>query len=411
MPAMRNLAGLALVTLLAGCSAFGWLPWVGDDDEDEKEKEEELEPVELTRIEAEVDLETVWSEKIGKGTGRKYLRFRPAIAADRIYAADGYGMVEAIDRFTGDTVWEARIGEYKRSWNPIDRRDPSFVAGAVGYAHGMVLIGTTAGEVVALSAADGAEVWRVSVGAEILAAPSGGGDLVFVHTEDGRLLALEKDNGAVRWSYENPVPILMLRGSSMPVFANGIVYCGFANGMVAAIRAETGEPVWDHLVMLPEGRSELERMVDVDASPVVSGGLVLTVAYQGRLKALRAQDGMPVWEQEISSFLDLSIGTREVLVVDSDDTVLAFDQQSSAERWKQEGLLRRELSPPTVFGDYVLVADTEGYLHVLALDDGRFVGRRKIDGDGVRAPILIADDLIYVFGNSGKLVALKLEQR
>ncbi|MGA0840737.1 MAG: outer membrane protein assembly factor BamB [Pseudomonadales bacterium] len=405
----RKLLVLTLTTLLAGCSAFGWLPWVGDDED--KKKEEELEPMELERIEATVKLETEWSEKIGDGSGRKYLRLRPVIAADRIFAADGYGAVEALDRFTGDEIWETEIGEVKRSWNPLDRRDPSFVSGAVGYAHGLVLIGTTAGEVVALNATDGSEAWRVSVGAEVLAPPSGGLDLVFVNTEDGRLLALEKATGALRWSYENPVPILMLRGSSKPVFANGVVYAGFANGMVAAVRAETGEPVWDHLVMLPEGRSELERMVDVDASPAVSAGLVFAVAYQGRLKALRAQNGMPVWEQEVSSFLDLAVDSGKLVAVDSRDAVLAFNPQSSASLWKQEGLLRRELSPPTLVGDSVLIADSEGYVHVLAGDDGRFIGRRKIDGDGVRAPILVADDLIYVLGNSGKLVALKLKPR
>jgi outer membrane protein assembly factor BamB len=275
----------------------------------------------------------------------------------------------------------------------------------------MVLTGTTGGQVVALDAADGREVWRVSVGAEVLAPPSGGLDLVFVHTEDGRLLALEKGSGAVRWSYENPVPILMLRGSSMPVFSNGVVYAGFANGMVAAVRAETGEPVWDHLVMLPEGRSELERMVDVDASPAVAGPLVFAVAYQGRLKALRTQNGMPVWEQEVSSFLDLAVDANKLVAVDSQDAVLAFNPQNSSSLWKQEGLLRRELAPPALIGDNVLVADIEGYVHVLAGDDGRFIGRRKIDGDGIRAPILIAEDFIYVLGNSGKLVALKLEPR
>jgi outer membrane protein assembly factor BamB len=181
--------------------------------------------------------------------------------------------------------------------------------------------------------------------------------------------------------------------------------------MVAAVRAETGEPVWDHLVMLPEGRSELERMVDVDASPAVAGPLVFAVAYQGRLKALRTQNGMPVGEQEVSSFLDLAVDANKLVAVDSQDAVLAFNPQNSSSLWKQEGLLRRELAPPALIGDNVLVADIEGYVHVLAGDDGRFIGRRKIDGDGIRAPILIAEDFIYVLGNSGKLVALKLEPR
>jgi outer membrane protein assembly factor BamB len=406
MPAVRSLAVLALALMLTGCSSMSWLPWVDDDDE-----KEELEPVKLTRFDETVKLDRVWSASIGRGLGRKYLRIRPAVAADRVFAADGYGRVEARDRFTGKRIWEVDIGDVGRSFNFFDRRDPSFVTGAVGFAHGKVLVGTTAGEVVALSAVDGTEAWRVSVGAEVLAPPAGGEDLVFAQTEGGRLVALERDTGAVRWSFENPVPVLTLRGTSAPVFGGGIVYAGFANGMVAAIRAATGEPVWEHRVMLPEGRSELERMVDVDSTPVLAGNLLFVVSYQGRLKALRAADGNQVWEQEFSSFLDLAAGFRQVHAVDSDDSVRAFDQQSAEQLWAQDGLLRRQLSSPAVMGEYLLVADFEGYLHVLSQSDGSFVGRRKIDGDGVRSPIVVADDFIYVLGNSGSLQALQIEGR
>ena len=410
MPAIRNLVLLSMLVAFAGCSS---MPWSDKDAKaKEKEKEVELEPTKLTRFEETVRLERVWSADIGRGLGKKYLRVRPAIAADRIYAADGYGVVQARDRFTGKRVWQTEIGDVGRSFNPFDRRDPSFVTGAVGLAQGLVLIGTTHGEVVALSAADGNEVWRADLGAEVLAAPVGGEDLIFVLTEDGRLLALERGDGAVRWIFENPVPVLTLRGTSTPVFADGLVYAGFASGMVVAIRAKTGEPVWQQRVMLPEGRSELERIVDIDSTPVVSGNVLFVVSYQGRLKAFRANDGTPVWERETSSSLDLAAGFREVFVVDASDNVLAYDQQSAEERWKQEGLARRQLSSPAVVDSYLVVADADGYLHVLAQADGRFVGRRKVDGDGVRSPIVVSDDgLIYVLGNSGSLRAYRIEPR
>ncbi|MBX3706498.1 MAG: outer membrane protein assembly factor BamB [Pseudomonadales bacterium] len=410
MPAIRSLVLVLAVAASGGCSWFGWLPWV-----DKDEAAAKLEPVELTRIDATVRVDRVWSADIGKGLGRKYLMLRPAVAADRVFAADGYGVVEARDRFTGKRIWRANIDTEprKRLRAPrlFDRRDPSFLAGGVGLAHGYVLLGTTRGEVVALSAADGTPVWRVQLGAEILAPPVGGAELVFVQTEDGRLIALERTNGAVRWSYDNPVPVLTLRGTSMPVFGGGLVYAGFANGMIAAIRAETGEPVWEHRVMLPEGRSELERMVDIDSTPVLAGGLVFVVSYQGRLKALRATDGALLWEQELSSFLDLAAGFRQVFVVDQIDTVLAYDQQSAERLWSQEGLLRRQLSSPVALGEYVLVGDSEGYLHVLSQANGEFVGRRRVDRKGVRSPMVAADGVVYVLGNSGSLQALEIKAR
>ena len=408
--AIRSLTLLLGAGLVSGCAWFSWLPFVGGGDDTSR-----LEPAELQDFDAEVRLRREWSASIGDGLGKKHLRIRPAVAADRIFAADGYGLVEARNRFSGDRIWRTRIGENPKGMfsalNVFDRRDPSYLSGGVGAAFGNVLVGTSYGEVVALSAADGEEVWRVDVGSEVLAPPVGGADLIFVQTIDGRLLALERRDGQVRWSFDNQVPVLTLRGSATPVYDGGIVYAGFANGMVAAIRAENGEPVWQHRVMLPEGRSELERMVDVDSTPVLSGGVLYVVAYQGRLKALRASDGSLLWEREIGSFLDLAEGYDQIYVINGDDEVIAVDRRSADEVWRQAGLFRRKLSSPIAFSNYLVVADDEGYVHVLAQSDGRFLGRTRVDRDGVRSRPVVADDLFYMLGNSGRLRALSIELR
>jgi outer membrane protein assembly factor BamB len=408
--ASRSFVLLLGAGLVSGCSWFSWLPFVDGGSEAAKR-----EPAKLQRFDEEIRLQREWSSKVGRGLGKKLLRIRPAVAADRVYAADGYGLVEARDRFSGERLWRSRVGNDPRgffSWlNIFDRSDPSYVTGAVGIAHGHVLLGTTHGEVVALSASDGEEVWRVTVGSEILAPPVGGEDLVFVRTIDGRLMALERDNGRVRWSFDNPVPVLSLRGTGIPVYANGIVYAGFANGMVSAVRAENGEPIWQHRVMLPEGRSELDRMVDVDSTPVLSGGILYVVAYQGMLKALRATDGSLLWEREMSSYLDLATGYGQIYVVTEDDEVVAIDQRSAEEVWRQDGLFLRKLTAPIAFGNYLLMADEDGHVHVLAQSDGRFMGRRKVDRKGVRSQAQVSDGLIYLLGNSGTLRAYEIELR
>jgi outer membrane protein assembly factor BamB len=396
--------------LLGGCSWFSWLPWV-----DGEKKKDVTKPAELVKFTPEVKVERQWKVSIGDGLGKKYLRLRPAVVAERVIAADAYGKVEARDRFNGKRLWTTQIGSTGGGWfssfNFIDRRDPSFVAGGVGVGAGMVLMGTTEGHVVALSVADGTEIWRTDLNSEILSPPAADNKLVFAQTIDGRLVALDLEDGKIRWTYDNQLPILTLRGTSAPVVSDEIVYAGFASGKVVAVRAENGEPIWEHRVMLPEGRSELERMVDVDSTPLVSGGNLFVGAYQGRVKSLSRRDGRPLWEHEISTYLDLADGYGQVYAVDDEDVISAIDQQTGEVVWVQEDFKRRKLSAPIAFSNYLAFGDEEGFLHVIAQRDGRHLARRKLDGDGIRTGMVLAESTFFVLGNSGSLYALKIEQK
>ena len=347
---------------------------------------------------------------IGDGFGRKYLALIPVVLADQVFAADGYGIVEAYDRFSGKRLWRTRVGKPDGGgFNPLNRRDPSFVSGGLGAGAGNIYLGTTQGELIALDAATGEERWRTIVGSEVLATPAYGAGRVFAQTIDGRLLALDAESGTEIWRFDNQVPILTLRGTAPPIYDEGLVYAGFASGKVSAVRAENGEPIWEHRVMLPEGRSELDRMVDIDGRPLVLGPVLIAATYQGRIQALRRNDGQPLWEREVSTYLDLSEGLGQVYVIDEDDQIIALDLQSADDSWTQKGLFRRKLSNPLAFDSYLLVGDDDGYLHVLAQSDGRFIGRRRIDSKGLRAKPVVADELIYVLGNGGRLVALSLD--
>jgi outer membrane protein assembly factor BamB len=402
-----TLAGACLL-LASGCSWFTWLPWV-----DGKESEGEiLKPAKLTKYDAEVNIRQIWKKGVGEGLGRKYLRIRPVVVADQIIAADGYGRVQSFDRFSGKTRWRSQLpaesGGFLSSFNVLDRTDTSFVSGGVGAGGGMAFIGTTNGQVIAFSVAEGNEVWRQTVDGEVLAPPVVGEGLVFLQTIDGSLTALELETGEERWQVDNQVPVLTLRGTATPVYDDGVVYAGFASGNLIATRAETGEPIWEHRVKLPEGRSELDRMVDVDSTPLIDGPIVYAVAYQGNVRGVRRSDGNPLWELPLSSFLDLDEGYGHLYVVTDQDAIVAIDRQSAEEVWRQNALYRRRLSSPVVFSNYVAVTDDDGYLHILAQNDGRLLGRRKLDGKGVRSRMLYADGMLYALGNSGGLHALEI---
>ncbi|MBV1905742.1 MAG: outer membrane protein assembly factor BamB [Pseudomonadales bacterium] len=398
---------LGLCLLLSGCSWFSWLPWV-----DEK-SEEVKKPAKLVSFKPSVRIAKQWSKKIGSGLGKKYVRLTPKIVADQIIVADAFGQVASFNRFSGKPNWRSRVGApakrgMVKSLQPIGRKDLSFVSGGVGTGEGIIVLGTTSGEVIALSVSDGSEKWRTNVSSEVLSAPAVGRDLVYVQSNDGRLAGLDLETGERRWRFDSQVPLLTLRGSSSPVLGNGLVYTGFSNGKVIAFQDKTGEQMWQQRIMLPQGRSDLERIVDVDGSPLLAGNMIYAVSFQGRLKALRASDGAVLWERDASSFLDLSSGYGQVYLVDVDDSVVAIEASDATEVWTQSGLSYRKLSSPLAFNNYLVVGDDEGYLHVLAQSDGRFLGRKKINSSGFRSNMLVADGILYCYANDGKLTALSI---
>ncbi len=400
---LSGLLVLALVVTASGCSWFANKP-------DGKSKNFKPKPTKLVKIDREVKVNRLWRASVGRGLGRKFIRTRPAVLADRVFAADAYGTVVGHDRFSGKRLWKATIGKpVGNGWKFWDRRDPGFVTGGVGAGGGLVYVGTTTGDIVALSAADGSETWRIDIGTESVVPPVYDDGQIFIQTIDGRLLARDSKTGESIWAFDSQVPILTLRGTATPVVEDDIVYSGFADGMLVSLNSKTGERLWGHRVMLPQGRSELERMVDVDASALVEGPIVYVVSFQGRLKAVRRSDGRGLWEKETSSFLDLAAGYGQIYMVNEDDKVVAIDQESAEESWANEGLMRRVVSSPVAYNNYLLLGDDDGYLHILAQSDGRFLGRTKIDGDGLRSPFTVADGTVYVYGSGGSLTALEIE--
>ncbi|MBD9415525.1 outer membrane protein assembly factor BamB [Pseudomonas sp. PDM16] len=375
----KNAAVLALALIAVGCSS---------------NSKKELPPAELPDIQEEVRLDAQWSRSIGDGQGELYNLLTPASDGDRLFAAAANGDVVALDRLTGDKFWEVELDL------PI--------SGGVGAGYGLVLVGTLKGEVVALDASSGEEKWRARVTSEVLSAPATNGDVVVVQTQDDRLIAFDASTGSQRWIYENSPAVLTLRGTSSPVMTNNLVIAGLSSGKLMALDAGRGIPVWEQRVAVPQGRSELERMVDIDGNLLLTGGNVYVVTYQGKVAAFDAESGRPLWNRDASSYVGLAQGFGSVYVSLASGAVEGVDEGSNSALWNNDALQRRQLSAPEVFSSYVAVGDFEGYLHLLSQVDGHFVGREKIDGDGVRVRPLVIGDWIYAYGNSGKLVGLTI---
>lgn len=376
----KHAALLALAILAAGCSS---------------NSKKELPPAELTAFKEEVVLHKQWSRSVGDGQGDNYDMLTPAIDGDHIYAGDLNGLLMSINRTNGDVEWKKEL------------KLP--VSGAVGVGYGLVMIGTLKGEVVVMDAATGDEKWRAHVTSEVLAPPATNGDVVVVQTQDDRVVGFDAATGSQRWIYESTPAVLTLRGTGAPVVTNHLALAGLSTGKVIALDTTNGVPVWEQRVAIPQGRSELDRVVDIDGGLLLSGSTIYVATYQGRVAGLDLESGRVLWQRDASSYSGVAQGFGSVYVTLANGTVESIDERSTTALWSNESLARRQLGAPEVFSSYVAVGDMEGYLHLLSQVDGRFVGREKIDSDGLRARPLVVGDTIYVFGNSGKLEALTIK--
>lgn len=387
VPAGRHrppLLALFLALSLAGC---GSIPWFG------KEKDP-TPPTKLTDLVLEVGASTRWSARPTRGTEERRLYLVPAFHAGRLYVADARGRVAALDADDGRLVWQREMG--------------LAFSGGPDIEDGRLVLGSSLGDLVALSIADGTEQWRVRLGSEVLSVPRFTGDgKVVVHTLDDSLHGIEAATGKELWRIAYPAPVLTLRGSSTPIMVPDGVVIGLSGGKLVKLDPEDGTPLWETIVTRPRGRSEIARIADIDADPILIGTTLFVGSYNGDLAAVDAVTGEVLWRRELSAHAGLAADGAGIFVTDSDDQVWGAELVTGAGLWKQEGLRYRQLTAPALIGSLVAVGDLEGYLHLLDKSDGRLVGRTRITKKaGIQARPLVAGGRLYVYAEDGTLSAL-----
>ncbi len=382
---------LLLSTLLLASCSLGIFDFLKD------EEDLDLEPMDLTDIEEEVELRRLWSVNVGDGQGDKFNRLQPVLAGGRVYVASNDGRVEAVDAESGDIVWRQRL-------------DDTVITGGVGYGSNIVLVGTENSGVIALNAETGDVLWEATVSSEVLSAPATNGRVVVVQSVDDKLTGLNANTGAQIWLYESTAPDLSVRGTSSPRIVENFALAAFANGAVVSVALDNGTLRWEERIAVPTGNSELDRLVDIDGDLEINDDGVLVVpTYQGYLAAIDVVTGQTRWRVEESSNVGAGFGFGNIYAVNEEDAVRAYRTSQETPMWENEQLLRRELSSPLGFNNYVAVGDLDGYVHLLSQVDGRLVGRTKVDGDGIRGRMLNFGGTLYVYGNSGNLVALRVQ--
>ncbi len=395
---MRFLSLLLCTVLLAGCAGLETAKeaWSSlnemisgkDTGEPPRELAENFEP--------KIKLSMQWRVAVGDGYAEQNVNLVPAVSADSVFAADRKGLIQSRDRLSGEKRWEVET-------------DLAFSSGPV-FDRDRIILGTSNAEVAAFAAADGALIWKTTTGSEILALPAVADGVVVVRGSDGRISGLDENTGATLWNHDRAAPPLAMRSKGGPAIAGDLVIDGYGGGKLAALRLKDGKQEWESTVALSRGRSEIDRLVDINATPVIKGDTLYVSGYQGGVAAVSLRDGEVQWRQtKFFSYTGLSGNRRSLFLSDASCDVWRLDMRNGGDMWKQDELHQRRLTTPVPVKDKLVVGDFEGYVHVLSQEDGSLLARLEVDDTPIEAAPVVFDDVVYVYTSGGKLAALSLE--
>ena len=370
---------LISIFVLSSCSSLGWLKFWGDDDEEEG-------PAELYKILENRVLDRQWSSSNSNDLVSG--RLIPAVYDGNIYHISSSGNLLSIDLESGKKLWSKSTEDIVSSGLDVNFKTISY--------------GTLDGHLVTLDQRNGEEIWRSPTSSESLSPPVHSGSHIILQTIDGRITGFNAKTGEQDWFHQTVVPPLTLRGTARPFLDEGFIFTGFANGKIAMIYPDSGAVRLELPVTLNEGKSELERIVDVDGRPIIVNGILVSASYQGNILALNLRDGKGIWQQELSTYKDLTANGNRIVAVDSEDIVKAFGTATGALIWEQEDLKKRELTAPASISNLIVVGDFEGYVHLLNAQNGNFEGREKISGDPI-TEIVSKGNYLLIVDSSGRV--------
>ena len=381
---MKRIFALFLLTLLAfqGCS---WVKSWGDD--------EPGDPAPLVEFEESLQVKKVWSTGIGDGMGKHGLSMAPVFSSGRLYAADYEGRLVVVDAENGNKLWEQKTKQAFSGGPGLDEKN--------------IYMGTIDGRVIAYDRESGAELWNAQVSSEVLAPPASADGIVVVRCIDGRVFGLDDVSGRRAWIYDHGVPLLTLRGNANLLLRAGIAFVGYDDGSVVSLRIADGTVVWDQTVVSPEGRTELDRLSDIGTQMVIVASDLIVSSYKNRLVSLAADSGRLLWFKDISSAGGVVVDRTRLAVSDKEDNLWMLDRRNGSTTWKLDQMSNRGLGRPAFYGNYVVVGDSEGYLHWLDVELGAFVARVRAGKKGLASAPLAVGTTLYVLTTKGDLVAYR----
>ena len=370
---------LVSIFFLSSCSTLSSLKFWGDDEEEEG-------PSELYSVVDNRTLDREWS--VSNGNDSLYGRLIPVVYDGKVFFINSLGYISSVDLDTGKLVWSKDTQDVVSSGLDVNFKTISY--------------GTLDGNLVAIDYENGNEIWRSPTSSESLSPPVNSGSHIIIQTIDGRVAGYELKTGKRDWFHQTVLPSLTLRGTSRPFIDQGFIFTGFASGKIAMIYPDSGAIRLELPVTLNEGKSELERIVDIDGRSIIVNNLLVAASYQGNLTAINLRDGRPAWQEEISSVKDLTSNGNRIIAVDSKGLVKAFGTATGARIWEQEDLKLRKLTAPASISNLIAIGDFEGYIHLLNAQSGNFEGREKVSRNAI-TEIVSQGNYLLVADESGRV--------
>ena len=398
----RSLIIAAILAFATGCTTIKGI--FGD------KASKALEPAELVEIESPLAIKASWTRKLGDGNAALGLRQRPAVEGDRLYVSNDEGRVLALDANSGDTLWDSEVVKTGKQGSRVffwrRKAIDGGLTGGPGVGNGLVVAGGRNGEIVALDAETGAERWRARATSEVITAPLVTPDRIVVRSNDGRVFGLDPADGTRKWVFDRGVPALSVRGNAPPVSDGQLVYLGYDDGTVVALRLQDGLVGWTQLVAESDGRNDLDRMADVDGELALGYQEIYATSFRSQTMAISTANGRPLWNRDVGGYAGLALMADRLIVTDPAGTVWALDRNNGSALWKQEALARRWLTTPALQGDYIVVGDIEGYLHWIRASDGVIAGRDRVAKEAIRGtPQVTPTGTLLALTIDGKLAA------
>lgn len=331
-------------------------------------------------------LSTAWSQRVGSVDGQLNL----AVGNGVVTTASTDGDIVSFDIASGKERWRAQA-----------HADLSAIVGSDGRYAAVV---TQANELLAFD--QGKLLWRERLPGRVITAPLVAGERVFVQAVDRSVRAYDVLDGRWLWQYQRPggEPLALATSGVITAFRDTLLVGQGAR--LVGLDPLKGTVRFDVNVGTPRGTNEVERLGDLVGPLARADDEACVRAFQLSVACMELNRGSLRWTRPQAGRQAVAATERMVVGSDGADRLSAWKAENGDLLWRVDRFTYRSLSAPAIWGNRVVVGDYDGYLHVLASDDGRTLARTELDSALVAAPVVV-DQTLLVVTRKGTLYALR----